>query len=426
MQSRDNSRPENEVASTSGKSEPRRVSPRRRNAFALIALLAVISASNALRRDWATVVAKYLPETVANASTHNIRPTGYEGMFELLKRLGKHPEHWQRSYRELNAPGALVMVAPSNPAQDFEIDQILSWVSKGNDLVYMDYFALSTGKGLLRKMSCKAFDSVSVTNKDIVPEKSTLTDHVVKVNLSAEARLDTETEGAASVIAKDENGSLIVEVPFGQGRCLICASPGMCANLRITDENSRGNFQLLSNWLSDSPGKIYFDEKCHGYLDSTDFFHWILHGKYGPFFVELFLLSAVAIWSLNQRFGPVRPVFSPRRISNLEFIDGMAHTYRKAHAHDTAWSLLFNSFKTRLCKGLGVSQSETPETLAKIWSEATGIEERSLREFLLKAANCESRYITSEEMLKLVAECDKLAERSKEHLALASSRRLGV
>lgn len=137
-------------------------------------------------------------------------------------------------------------------------------------------------------------------------------------------------------------------------------------------------------------------------------------------------LFLIALVSLNQRFGPPRLVSNPRRISNLEFVDGMAHTYRKAKAHDTAWSILFGTFRTRLCKGLGASPSDPADVLAVAWSEATGIKETELREFLEKAAAMESAHISREEMLEMVARCDNLTERSKNFLAIAATRRQGA
>lgn len=136
------------------------------------------------------------------------------------------------------------------------------------------------------------------------------------------------------------------------------------------------------------------------------------------------LIFAVALLSLNQRFGPVKRVSNPRRISNLEFIDGMAQTYRKAKASDTAWSILFVSFKTRLCKALGAAPETPTEDLANSWAEITGLSPKECTEFLNRAIKAESTHITNEELLELVASCDRLSDQSKQFISITASRRL--
>lgn len=443
-------------------SDPARSKTRKRLLQALCALAGASLLSVAIGEQFEEELSRYIPETVTNASSYNKKPSGGAALFELCEKTNLKPVRWQKPYRELKNAGTLVLIAPAYPPREFEVDQILNWVAKGNRLAYLDYFGLQTGKRFLNRLSVGATDSVSLVNKDVKPEPLLLMEHVQTLNLTAEARLrytganagDTdnlkdkdqdknqskgkdrqagepenrtsvEPSKGAVVLAKDDNGGLIIEVPYGKGSCFLSSAPNLCCNRRVADSQSKGNFQLVSNWLSDKPGTVYFDEKCQGVNESISLVAWLCKGKMGAVLAQITLLFAVALVSLNQRFGPPRNVSGPRRISNLEFVTGMAHTYRKARANDTAWAILFSSFKTRLCKSLGVSPADSTKDLANAWSEATGLKHAELQVFLDRAIATESTHITREEMLELVARCDHLADQSKEHLSIARSHRQG-
>lgn len=428
----------------------------------LLCMLVAAGVASTLSSTFEDELARYVPETMTDTSTYNKKPTGYAGCFELSEKLKNSTKRWQRPYRDLQEPGTLVVMGPSQFLQDFEIEQILKWVKEGNDLVYMDFFTFRiTGKSLLERLSLKAIESANLTDSAFTPVKDPLCEHVDKLNVSAETRLvqtdgsllpdqvvpetsktpdahhdgydNTPTEEAKQtkpakatpkVIASDKNGALIIEVPYGKGRCLVSVAPNLCCNRRIADPESKGNFQLLANCLKNSPGTVYFDEKCHGFSSTPGIFAYLSKGPVGLAAAQILLIFAVALLSLNQRFGPVKRVSNPRRISNLEFIDGMAHTYRKAKASDTAWSILFVSFKTRLCKALGAAPETPTEELANSWAEITGLTSKECNEFLTRAIKAESTHITNEELLELVASCDRLSEQSKQFISITASRRL--
>jgi hypothetical protein len=407
----------------------------RHTRWAILCLVLVSWITAEVGKNFDDEMSKFIPETLTNTSTYNKKPSGYSGLFELCQALKFKPKQWKRPYRELTEKGTLVIVGPSYPPRDFEAEQILNWVSRGNRLVYLDYFSFKTGSRFLSRLGLSAYDSVSISNSKLSPDKKLeFTEHVDSLSVSAETRFKPvvsaeKTEGGAQkqlVIAKDDFGRLVVDVRVGKGHCLVGTTPNICCNRRIAEPESKGNFQLLANWLQDEKGQLYFDEKAQGYSETVSFFMWLSKGPLGVFFYQIGLIFVVALVSLNQRFGPARLMSDLRRISNLEFVDGMAHTYRKARANDTAWSILFSSFRTRLCKSLGASPADSPETLALAWSEATGINQAECQDFLQRAVKAESTHITKEEMLQLVATCDDLGDRSKNFLTLGSSRRQGA
>lgn len=464
---------------------------------ALVCMLVAAGVASSFSSNFEEELSRYVPETMTDTSSYNKKPSGYAGCFELSERLKNSTKRWQRPYRELKDPGTLVVVSPSAFLQEFEIEQILKWVEKGNRLVYMDFFTFRiTGKSLLDRLKLKAIESTALTDSKIPTEPAAICQYADHLNVSAETRLvagdgsslsgdkakakDTDgktkdsqnseknatgdgsqdkdqaaakkdskkwssppeghgeydtsiygqskkkapQEPSQQVLAADPNGALLVEVAYGKGRCLVATTPNLCCNRRIADPDSKGNFQLLANTLKDSPGTVFFDEKCHGYSSTPSIFAYLLRGPLGLVVAQILLLFAAAWISLNQRFGPVKRVSTPRRISNLEFIDGMAHTYRKARASDTAWSILFTSFRTRLCKALGATPETATEDLARSWADITGLNPKQCEDFLKRATEAESKHISNEELLELVASCDRLSEHSKQFISIASSKRL--
>ena len=413
--------------------------------WALLAMILAAWLAVEVGKNFEDEMNRYIPETISNTSSYNKKPSGYSGLYELAERIALKPQRWQKPYRELKDKGTLIIISPGEPPQDFEVEQILKWVGKGNNLIYMDYFAMRTGKRFLNSLSLQANDSRSLTNTTLAVEKAEpVTELVSEVNLSAETRVSTGTSsdnedkkdknaeesnvdkrGARHRLVKDQYGDIVVAIDYGKGHCLVASAPNLACNRRIADLKSRGNFQLLANWLQDAKGKVYFDEKCHGYSEAPNVFTWLAKGPMGLVINQCLLILVIAIASLNQRFGPARLVSNPRRISNLEFIDGMAHTYRKARASETAWLILFTSFKTRLCKALGLSPATEAPELAQAWSEAAGLKESECRDFLTRAKAADATHISTEELLQLVGRCDQLSESSKNFLTLNSNRRLG-
>jgi len=102
---------------------------------------------------------KWLPETTANPSTYNRKPSGTSGFFEIVTEAGIPCSLWLLPYRQLKGEkGVLVVFAPNASLKQFEVDQILQWVKSGNKLVYFDHFSYSLARHLLDKLSIEIAD----------------------------------------------------------------------------------------------------------------------------------------------------------------------------------------------------------------------------------------------------------------------------
>lgn len=365
----------------------------------------------------------YVPETVVNCSTYNKQSSGYKAFYELANRCGFKTIRFETGYRELKKQkGVMIVAAPNNLMSEFDLDRVLKWVEQGNNLVFLDYCLYGNGAQIAQKLGVKAVSTKVLENWvcNKIPDSSEM-QHVHRLVFSSETRLKGGNE-----IIKEDNSALITEVKRGDGHCLLITSPGFCSNRRISDQSNWGNFQFLLNWCQSHGGTIIFDERVHGHSVSQSVFVHIMKGPWAPVILQIILIFMLALLSLNQRFGVPVIQLVKRKIASREFIEGMSLTYRKARAYDAAWSILFGSFRTRLCRALALPPHEKPEVLAQAWAQAAHIDEKQALHLLKSAEGFEKTSIRSEEeLLANIKECDLLYEKSKSYLSVQRARRLG-
>ncbi len=357
---------------------------------------------------------RFMPEAMSFPSTYNTRQSGYSGLLELTRKTGRDSGTWELPYRNLkDVRGTLVIVAPSETPSDLDVKNILKWVRQGNDLIYLDYFVFRSGRHLIGNLGLEAYDAKSVTDESVplgthLPEAA----FAPKLIVSAESRLK-----GGNALLEDESGVLLSQVNAGAGRCLVGTIPLLGSNRHFSQKQNWSNFQFLINWFATSPGKIFFDERCHGYSSGGSLIIFLAKSPVGYVCLQLLIIALVAFFSANHRFGMPEPLLVKRRISNLDFIEGLAAALRRARARDTAWSMIFSSFKARLCKALTVSPQDSPEQISQSWAESSGLSQRECEAFLKQSQSALDRGTMSEaELLDLVGTCDRLFAHSKELL----------
>lgn len=379
--------------------------------WCLVALLVVCIPGVIISANFKESVDRYVPEALPMPSTFNKRPSGYSGLFELLQKVGLKPARWQSPYRDLlknNVKGTLVIIDPFESPSSADLATIREWVDKGNDLVYADVFTYGVGEKFLKQFDLapisKSFKNKLIAVNENIPERA----HAEQLVLSGETVLD----GGNAVVGTDREAAIAV-VKSGDGRCLVSTMPAICANTHIADPKYRENFQFMVNWLSHSNQPLLFDERCHGFSSSDNAMLVLLRGPLGLLALQLIIILSIAMLSLNQRFGLPLRVSRGRKISNLEFIDGLASTYRRARARDTVWAMLFSPFKARLCKTLGVSPHQSNAEIAAGYAESIGGSAQSCVGFLDASDEALARRNISEaELRSLMERCDDLAAKA--------------
>jgi hypothetical protein len=374
----------------------------------LLPLLCLVAA--VAKESFGDAMDSFVPETAPITSTHNKRASGYTGLYELATKMGLQAQRFERSYRYLKSRhGTLVMIGPWESPTLAESKELVRWLAAGNNLVLLDDFATPSSKIILAGLGLE-FDPAQPKEEVIsiapgVPE-SKLVDTI-------KAPCEGHLSGEIATIARDAGGAVLMQATLGKGRCLVGTLPALCSNQYLSDPAAKGNFQFLINWLSSSDQPIYFDEKCHGYSAGENAFAFLLKNKVGYLAMQLLIVCLVSIFSLNQRFGQAVPEKSARKISNLEFINGLAYALSRAHSRDAAFAMIFQPFKARLCKALAVSPHEPAANLAHAWASASGQPAQELQSLLEQGqAALDQRRLSEDELKQLIRRLDTIAAKS--------------
>ncbi len=388
---------------------------------------------------------KVMPEARTFASINNMKPSGMSAFFELCQLVFKSRPvvEWAYPYRKLKGStragiagvdkGVLIIVSPDESLAEFEVEDILDWVRLGNDLVYLDNFQFRNTKRLLEKIEIGAreFDEAIVNKQSDARTDLPYYTHLRVLNVSAQQKLS----GGKTLVSVD-NKAVVVEKQLGKGRVLIASCPQLVINKQISRPEHWSNFQFLNNWLATTSGEILFDEKCHGSTKGVNVIYYFLHGPSGFVVLQLLIILVLAVLSAHQRFGAALSLRNPRRISNLEHIEGLSNTYYRADARQAVLSIIWLNVRQKLCKLLQISPREEDDKLnnalvtqQKLRGAAglsasgatTGssglITAPTVVELVEKCEQAVNRKeLTDEELRELVAACDKISEQADELL----------
>lgn len=374
----------------------------------LFALLAVSAAAVSTGIAFDEQKDKFWPETEILISVFNKKPSGLSALRELTDKVGIKSAAWQLPYRTLDSKGGMLVICqPTESLSDLDTSQILDWVKKGNDLIYLDHFSYKMTRRLPSKIDVQIKDGEEFTDKTILVDRQKKIpefQNVPALTISAERRI----VGGTPLLA-DKSGTLLSEIKHGQGRILLGTVPNLCSNRRLDTQADWANFQFLINWLSTAHGEVLFDEKCHGFSSATNVFHFLLRGPAGLIFWQLILILAVAVLSTTQRFGAMRHLAISRKISSLEYIFGLSNAFRRAKANTAVLEILGQSFRNRLCKVLGISPHESSDILISSWRNSKHADFADMATLIEQYESALSRKNLSDmELRSLVGSCDKI------------------
>lgn len=369
---------------------------------------------------------KFLPELRLDASTYNKRQSGLLAVYELTSMIGQKVSTFERSYRQLptSTNNMLIVISPTESLREFEISQILRFVERGNDLVYFDDFTLEMSHSILSRLKVKPRINSSEEKPkpiDVIP-KGSLPElaHVKTMRLASAVRLDTHD---GQTVAEDDSGAFITLLKHGKGRIWLGTVPDFLSNKNIAKKEYWGNFQLAANWFRTIGGTIYFDERAHGYTGGTNVFIYLSRGPAGLIFFQLDLILVIAVLSEARRFGAARRLDGRRKISNLEFINGLSNAYRRAKANPAVLEILFHAFKNKLSRTLAVSPHEPTERLVEAWSQSKHAGSFNLAALLKQYEEFMTRREVKDSDLKtMIASCDKINESTQDSLTILSTK----
>lgn len=411
---------------------------------------------------------KFLPEAQTWASTTNFKPSGMSAAYELLEKVygrERRVKTWAQPYRKLKGSvkaqqlhddddyrnddeqqdvaehsdddenqkndkqlnknttesrnelavstaadashGVLILVSPDQSLAAFEADEIVSWVRRGNALIYLDNFTLRSSRRILTRLGMTASELEPPFKEKLSDPQhaSSLYNHLRQLKIDTDHSIKGGTPvGSVSGI------TVLAEKTVGDGKILIGSCPSFISNKHINSTDYWPNYQFISNWVGTTSGDILFDERCHGLTEGVNVYFYFLRGPSGWVLLQLSLILLVAVVSANQRFGARMRIADNRRISNLEHINGLSNTYQRANARQAIIEIIWQNLRLRLCRTLQISPHESNDNLvAELRSRGTAEADNIAK----VAEKCQSAIInpnlSDDELRELVASCDKIA-----------------
>lgn len=296
-------------------------------------------------------------EIIPRPDSYSAGPSGTLGLYTCLKESGFKVKRWTRSLSGLpkrGPKGVLFLIEPdyTSPVAEPEFDDIVKWVKAGNTVILMADAFVDFSADQVGFVQGWAAGGI-VRAKPVQP--TPLTAGVGQVTVDTGQRLKPPPRGApATTLIADAQGTVLTDMPLGEGRVVGVADPLMFSNSRLRDED---NAVLAFNLASLCRGEtVLFEEFHHGFTSEENV--WSFCWKTPRRWPILQLLGGVAVLLFAQarRFGrPVAVADVVRRRSPTEYVTSMAELYRRAQASAAVMSILVREAKRRVARGLGIT-----------------------------------------------------------------------
>jgi hypothetical protein len=376
----------------------------------VLVILAIILVLNTI-----TYVQKENPqdtEITPNRSTYHAGPTGTRALYDFLSESGHKVMRWREEPERLLSEAGrrvrtLVLIGSTQlPFADEHAEPMLAWVAQGGFLVLIDRepphsLLPKSGDWLInsRDFSFPVFDVDPADPTDMTmgvtalqPVQATLyTQNVQAVfpsrfaarlrisstkkaaevddedqeeedEVTASSSEDGGSSPAPVVHVADEQGALLADYSYGQGRIIILTDPYIVANGGI---ELRDNLRLATNAITSSGGLIAFDEYHQGRgITRNAFVGYFAGTPVLPIAAQIIVLVAFVLWTRGRRFGRPLPLKQVDRRSSLEFVASMSELQQRSRAFDLAIENIYSRTRRVLARHAGVEYNSPRSLIA--------------------------------------------------------------
>lgn len=263
--------------------------------------------------------------------------------------------------------GSLVLIAPSQPPSETEIEALLTWIEEGGVLVY---FA-RPGDPMLDALGLEPLVSLYAEPK--APGTGPR-DQAFPVRRAGEAGSehrwfdgvdavsgfgyalawadDLAPEGAVPLLVTEAGHVVVAEWPLGEGRVIAWSDAAPLRNERLRESGAAFVLARTAAELAAIEGALVFDEFHHGFRGDGSAIRATLNfltgTAAGHTVLQLLVVAGGLLILAGARFGRPYPPAEAARRSPLEHVDALAGLYRQAGARATARRLLIAQLARRL------------------------------------------------------------------------------
>lgn len=298
-------------------------------------------------------------------SSYSATPGGARGLHELLDRLGLDVQRRLEPMRDsLDPNAAYLILEPSVPLTSSEVHRLLEAVRAGARLLAVPALQsrLADSLGVARAPELPENAAPSPGERRVfVPQDSTRTFGPGWVRWVLRAPGDDEDavylppEGATVLLSlHTEHGSepMVVGMPFGNGRVVVAAEPGLFRNSTLRVHPGAIRAVRYLEWL-DGGGNapIVFDEYHHGHGTHANVLREagraLTRTVAGRAVLQIALAGILFLIAAGARPILPRPVTRIERRSPLEHVGALARAYAAIGATARATRLLVRGLQRR-------------------------------------------------------------------------------
>lgn len=368
-------------------------------------------------------------ESFPNRSSYNSGATGTQAYYSLIAETRGNVSRWQNGFDRLRSTKTerlatlIVIGATRRPIEEIEYGQLLSWVSGGGNLVYIDravplylqnaitdwkiktrfpddvytgsmdpsdQFAMTKDVAALKPIqpslltlgvtsvqpsklaSAISFSFASDETAESYTPEASPTEEPKDPHLRTVPAADLYGKGSAPVIyIENASGAVLSDIRYGAGKITFLSDPYMISNAGIgLVDNARLGLLIASS----GDGPVAFDEYHQGFGgDQNRFIQYFAGTPVVALFLQLGVIVAVIMYSRSRRFARPVPVPEPDRLAKLEYVSAMAELQDRTRAYDLAVENIFSDLRRRASSLFGVDNKRTSrKDLAAFIAERTG------------------------------------------------------
>ena len=212
---------------------------------------------------------------------------------------------------------------------------------------------------------------------------STYTHGVPKITLQPQAYWG-KLQARQLALYGDKDSPVVVSWTLGDGHISWWAGSTPLTNAGITAENNLQFFlNAASNWDSEEPYQIYWDEYFHG--ERSSLWSYVEKTSMAWGALQIAILVAAVLFTFARRSGPIFIPAEVSRLSPLEFVDTLGGLYERAGAGSAAVSVSLQRLRTLLTRQLALPSNTPAIALAAAAEQRLGWRDENLRDTLLAA-----------------------------------------
>ncbi len=351
-----------------------------RSDYIILATLAMVTIAVCLVLSISGLLRENQQQRIWTRTTHSTNSEGTKACYLLFQRLGVSVGRLERPFLPENLEGleVLFLLDPIVKIQSGELLILEQWITNGGVLVCSTDIEDDLTK--LHGLRSSTFRSHSFS--EIATDQSEsnlplpLSRDVQQVNFEKRLVLGLKKGAGADDLGPvvelygDSVGLRIASRKMSAGKVVVLADSSFLSNGRISrQDNCILAANLLDYALSDTSGpSVAFDEyhQGFGYRQASLAMMAQMLFATSPGWAVLTLTAAgiLYVFYKGRRFGTRRALGRPRRRSKLEFIEGVAATYRTAGANRLTLSLIYRWFKGLAAKTVGLPESTSSADVA--------------------------------------------------------------